>query len=110
MNAWLAKLLPAALLLALAVSPAAAAPTVKDEGNLFSADIKEEANRIIADIEKRTNKQVRVEAYNQPPADKAQEFNQKKTNREFRQRFFAGVEFDTADVGRHCHRAAHPAI
>jgi formylglycine-generating enzyme required for sulfatase activity len=70
------------------VHPREAAPTVQDEGNLFSADIKEEANRIIADIEKRTKKQVRVEAYNQPPADKAQEFNQKKTNREFRQRFF----------------------
>ena len=25
------------------------------------------------------------------------------------QRLFAGVERDAADVGRHCHRAAHPA-
>jgi hypothetical protein len=26
------------------------------------------------------------------------------------QRLFAGVERDAGDVGRHCHRAAHPAI
>jgi LPS sulfotransferase NodH len=26
------------------------------------------------------------------------------------QRFFAGVERDAADVGRHCHCATHPAI
>src|SRR5215831_4524124 len=26
------------------------------------------------------------------------------------QRLFAGVERDAADVGRHCHRATHPAI
>jgi hypothetical protein len=26
------------------------------------------------------------------------------------QRLFAGVECDAADIGRHCHRAAHPAI
>ena len=27
-----------------------------------------------------------------------------------RQRLFAGVERNPADIGRHCHRATHPAI
>ena len=36
MNAWLTRLLTAALVLGLAPVPAAAAPTVKDEAKLFS--------------------------------------------------------------------------
>src|SRR5581483_10766945 len=67
MNAWLAKLLPAALLLALAAAPSPAAPTVKDDGNLFSEQTEKEANAIIADIQRRFNKEVHVETYNKPP-------------------------------------------
>ena len=61
---------------------------VKDEGKLFTDGAEKEANAIIADTMKRFNKEVRVEAYNRPPADKVAEFEQKKRDRVWRERFF----------------------
>src|SRR5262245_35124542 len=88
MNAWLTKLLPAALLLGLAAAPAPAAPTVKDEGNLVSEKTEQEANAIIADIQKQFKKEVHVEAYNKPPANKADEFQKRKGDKAYREQFF----------------------
>src|SRR5262249_8549680 len=88
MNAWLAKLLPAAAFLALAAAPAPAAPTIKDEGHLFSDRAKDRGNALIADIEREFKKEVHVEAYNKPPANKAEEFAKNKGDAAFRDRFF----------------------
>src|SRR5437763_5647514 len=89
MSAWLARLLPAVFVLGLAAPVSAAEPpTVKDDGNLFSELAKKEANGIIADIEKRFKKDVRVEAYNKPPADRADEFEKNRRDLAFRRRFF----------------------
>src|SRR5436305_5562806 len=82
MFAWLTRLLPAVLLLGLVAAPAPAASTVKDEGNLFSAPAKQEANRILADIEQHLKKEIHVEAYNKPPADKAADFEKVKANKD----------------------------
>src|SRR5438874_9009954 len=78
MFAWLTRLLPAVLLLGLVAAPAPAASTVRDEGNLFSAQAKQEANPVLADIEQHLKKEVHVEAYSKPPADKAAEFEKVK--------------------------------
>src|SRR5262245_16444157 len=88
MNAWMTRLTLAALVIGLAVTPAAAAPTVKDDGKLFSNTAKEKANALIADIAREFKKEVFVEAYNRPPADRAAEWNNNKSNREFVGKFF----------------------
>src|SRR5258708_11201297 len=90
MSAWVSRLLPAVILVALsrAAAPAAAPPKVEDHGKLFSEGAIKEANDIIADIERRFKKDVRVEAYSEPPAAKAAEFQQHKKERAFRDRFF----------------------
>src|SRR5581483_4104489 len=90
MPAWLVKLLPAIALIGLmsAPAPAADAPKVLDEGHLFSDQAKKEADQIIADIARQDKKEVRVEAYSKPPADKVAEFNEKKKDADFRKRFF----------------------
>jgi hypothetical protein len=96
MFAWLTRLLPAVLLLGLVAAPAPAASTVKDEGKLFSAQAKQEANRILADVEQHLKKEVHVEAYNKPPADKAAEFERIKRDPKRHGEFFrewAGERF-----------------
>src|SRR5262249_5276742 len=63
-------------------------PKVKDDANLFSPKTIEEANALIAEIEHKFKKEVHVEAYNKPPADKMADFNEHKRDANYRQRFF----------------------
>src|SRR5438045_2474704 len=90
MTAWLVKLLPAVAVLGLAAAPAPAVepPAVKDDGQLFTDRAEKDANAIIADIERRFKKDVRVEGYNQPPADKADDFQKHKKDKGYAGRFF----------------------
>src|SRR5262245_1306118 len=89
MNAWLTRLLMAGLVVGLLATTAGAAPTVKDEGKLFSDAAKEQANRLIAEIGREHKKDVVIEGYNKPPANKAAEWAKNKGNKSFVSQFFA---------------------
>src|SRR4051812_28863153 len=89
MSAWLVKLLPAVALVGWLAGPAPAAPpTVKDEGGLFTEKTERDANAIIADIDRQFKKEVHVEAYNKPPANRAADWTKNRQDKTFRERFF----------------------
>src|SRR5262245_5987624 len=88
MNAWLTRLLMGALLIGLFAAPAGAAPTVKDEGKLFSEAAKEQANKVIADIEREFKKDVFIEAYIKVPPERAERWGKDRKDSGSRGRFF----------------------
>src|SRR4029079_6344331 len=82
----LARLVPAVFALVLMAAPASA--QVKDDGKLFGDRAEKEADAVIAGIKQKYHKEVRVEGYSQPPANRAAEFEQRKKDRAWRERFF----------------------
>src|SRR4051812_14030711 len=89
MSDWLGKLLPAVAPGGLLAGPApAAAPPAQAKGGGFNETTEKSANAIIADIFRRFKKEVYVEAYNKPPADRAADWAKNKHEKAFRERFF----------------------